>query len=85
MMKVLDKAYVDGKWVDAASGATFAVISECLSCLYLTQDPATGAHLGNVPNMDEADCLQAVEAARLAFPDWSRTSPKVSHYALVLS
>src|SRR3954469_24887283 len=34
-------------------------------------DPSTGAVYSQVPDSDDADVAQAVEAARLAFPYWS--------------
>ncbi len=47
--------YIDGQWVAAASGATFAVIN-----------PATGEDLAAVPAMGEAETMAAVEAASRA-------------------
>jgi len=51
--------YVNGRWVDAASGGTAPVTN-----------PATGAALGTVPDMDGADARRAIEAAHAALPGW---------------
>jgi phenylacetaldehyde dehydrogenase len=50
--------FIDGRWVPAASGATLEVL-----------DPATGAHLAEVPASDAGDVATAVAAARRAFRD----------------
>jgi phenylacetaldehyde dehydrogenase len=57
---------IDGKWVDARSGQTFAV-----------EDPATEEVIAHVPAGDKADIDLAVAAARRAFETgpWSRISP----------
>src|SRR6202789_4457628 len=57
---------IDGKWVDARSGQTFAV-----------EDPATEEIIAHVPAGDKADIDLAVAAARRAFETgpWSRISP----------
>lgn len=54
-------------WVHAASGATMAV-----------HNPATGAHLADVPKSSAEDVDRAVRAARQAFDDsaWSRMRPR---------
>ena len=54
-----ERAFVGGRWTDAGSGRTLAV-----------QDPATGALVGHVPDMDGADTRAAIEAAAAAFPAW---------------
>ncbi len=51
-----DKGYVNGAWSAAASGATFDVAN-----------PATGAWLGSVPDMDRYDARLAVDAAHAAW------------------
>jgi succinate-semialdehyde dehydrogenase/glutarate-semialdehyde dehydrogenase len=56
---VLQQSYVGGTWVDADSGATFAVV-----------DPATGAVVAEVPRMGAAETRRAIEAARRALPEW---------------
>ena len=60
-----DQAYIDGAWVDADSGETFAVI-----------DPATGATIANVPRMGAAETRRAIEAAQRALPDWKHRTAK---------
>jgi phenylacetaldehyde dehydrogenase len=57
------KMLIDGKWVNAASGKTFA-----------TYNPATGEILAQVAEGDRADIDAAVQAARRAFDKgpWTR-------------
>ncbi|MFC4585699.1 aldehyde dehydrogenase family protein [Sphaerisporangium corydalis] len=57
--------FIDGRWVDAASGKTFA-----------TPDPATGETLAHIAEADAEDVDRAVRAARRAFEEgpWSRMS-----------
>ena len=57
---------INGKWVDAASGKTFA-----------TYNPATGEVLAHVAEGDREDIDRAVKAARAAFETgpWSKISP----------
>jgi aldehyde dehydrogenase (NAD+) len=50
------KLFIDGKWVDAASGKTFPTIN-----------PATGEVLAHIAEAGEADADLAVRAARKAF------------------
>ena len=61
-----NQAFIDGKFVDAASGKTFDSIN-----------PATGAVLVQVAECDEEDVNRAVAAGRRAFEDgrWSRMAP----------
>jgi phenylacetaldehyde dehydrogenase len=60
------KLLINGKWVDAASGKTFA-----------TYNPATGEVLAHVAAGDKEDIDRAVKAARAAFETgpWSKISP----------
>ena len=60
------KMLINGKWVDAASGRTFA-----------TYNPATGEVLAHVAEGDHEDIDRAVKAARAAFETgpWSRLTP----------
>lgn len=51
--------YINGKWVQADSSATFEV-----------KNPATGEVVGEVPAMGSAETRRAIEAAHLAFPYW---------------
>jgi aldehyde dehydrogenase (NAD+) len=57
---------IDGEWVAAGSGKTFACV-----------DPFTGESWGRVPAADTADVDRAVQAARRAFDSdgWPRTPP----------
>ncbi|MFT7476686.1 MAG: succinate-semialdehyde dehydrogenase/glutarate-semialdehyde dehydrogenase, partial [Verrucomicrobiales bacterium] len=55
--------FIDGEFVDAISGATFMVTN-----------PATGEHLGDVPDGGVADAERAIAAASAAFPEWSQTT-----------
>ncbi|NVO58478.1 aldehyde dehydrogenase [Rhodobacteraceae bacterium B1Z28] len=61
-----NQAFIDGKFVDAASGKTF----DCIN-------PATGEVLAQVAECDEEDVNRAVAAGRAAFEDgrWSRMAP----------
>ena len=61
-----NQAFINGKFVDAASGKTF----ECIN-------PATGAILATVAECEEEDINRAVTAGRTAFEDgrWSRIPP----------
>ncbi|NBF06294.1 aldehyde dehydrogenase family protein [Pseudomonas sp. Fl5BN2] len=60
------RAFIDGQYCTAASGATF----ECLS-------PVDGRFLANVASTDAADADLAVQVARRAFESgvWSRQAP----------
>jgi succinate-semialdehyde dehydrogenase/glutarate-semialdehyde dehydrogenase len=57
--------YIDGEWVTADSGKTFAVT-----------DPASGAELAQVPECGEAETRRAIEAAKRALPAWAAKSAK---------
>jgi len=59
------QAFVNGEWVNAASGATHPVLN-----------PATGERLGTVPDMGAAETRQAIEAASAALPAWGRLTAK---------
>ena len=60
------KLLIDGKWVDAQGGKTFAVF-----------DPSNGSQIAQVAEGGAADIDLAVKAARRAFEDsaWSRMKP----------
>ena len=60
-----DRAYVDGAWIEADSGATFPVV-----------DPATGATIAEVPRMGAAETRRAIEAAQRALPAWKHRTAK---------
>jgi acyl-CoA reductase-like NAD-dependent aldehyde dehydrogenase len=61
------KLFIDGEYVDAASGETFT-----------TTDPGTDTPIGEVAKADRADAARAIEAARKAFDEgpWSKTTGK---------
>ena len=52
------QAYINGAWVEAAS--QFEVIN-----------PADGARIASVPDMDAGDASTAITAAQAAFPSWA--------------
>ena len=59
------RMYIDGKWVEAASGKTFETIN-----------PSTGVKLADVAEGDSEDIDRAVAAARRAFVGpWSKFKP----------
>src|SRR5580692_11959931 len=60
------KMLINGQWVEAASGKTFA-----------TYNPATGEVLAHVAEGDHEDIDRAVKAARAAFETgpWSKMTP----------
>ena len=60
------RMFVDGKFVQAASGKTFPVYN-----------PATGEVMAHVPEAEAEDVDRAVKAARRAFDEgpWAKTSP----------
>ncbi len=60
-----DRAYVEGRWATADSGATFAVTN-----------PADGALIGRVPDMGTAETRRAIEAAEAALPAWRAKTAK---------
>ena len=59
------QGFIGGEWLDAASGATQAVIN-----------PATGEPIGTVPDMGAAETRRAIEVARRAFPAWAALAAK---------
>ncbi len=46
------RCYIDGRWADAAAGATMYVVN-----------PATGTRIGTAPRMGAAETRLAIEAA----------------------
>ncbi len=66
-LRLRTQAFVDGEYVDAASGATF----DCVN-------PATGETLAAVAACDAEDVDRAVAGARRAFESgaWSRSAPR---------
>ncbi len=61
------QAFIDGRYVDAASGATFDSIN-----------PATGKLLAKIASCDQADVDRAVANARKVFDQgsWSHLAPR---------
>lgn len=57
--------FINGKFVDAASGATDDII-----------DPATGQLIAKVPSGGKEDADLAVAAAKAAFEKWGNTTPR---------
>ena len=57
------QAWLDGKWVDAPSQ-------------FEVTNPANGASITSVPNLNPAEAEQAIAAAHAAFPAWSRKTGK---------
>jgi succinate-semialdehyde dehydrogenase/glutarate-semialdehyde dehydrogenase len=55
------QSYIDGKWVAADSGKTFAVTN-----------PANGAHIADVPDLGATETERAIAAATKAFRPWSK-------------
>ena len=53
--------FIDGKWEESENGKRFETIN-----------PSNQQYLGDVPLADEKDVNRAVNAAKKAFPDWSR-------------
>jgi len=61
---LVERAFIGGEWVGAASGATLDV-----------DNPATGAVLGTIPDCGEDETRAAVDAAQAAWGSWrSRTA-----------
>lgn len=60
-----EQGFIDGAWVSAESGATFAV-----------NNPATGAVLGQVPDMGAAETRRAIESCGRALPNWRDRAAK---------
>ena len=58
-----DACYIDGVWVQADTGRTFAV-----------HNPATAALLAQVPDCASAEAQRAVDAAQRAFVTWRDTT-----------
>jgi succinate-semialdehyde dehydrogenase/glutarate-semialdehyde dehydrogenase len=55
--------WINGKWVEAESGKTYPVFN-----------PATEEEIAQIPLGGQAEVDKAVEAARKAFPIWSKKS-----------
>ncbi|MCZ6822690.1 MAG: aldehyde dehydrogenase family protein, partial [Deltaproteobacteria bacterium] len=61
------RMYIDGKWTDASSGATYAL-----------PNPATEESVGIVPDATREDMQRAIGAARKAFDEgpWPKSTPQ---------
>jgi succinate-semialdehyde dehydrogenase/glutarate-semialdehyde dehydrogenase len=59
------RAYIDGQWIDADSGATLAV-----------KNPATGATIAEVAKCGTAETRRGIEAAARAFGLWRQKTAK---------
>ncbi|MCW8916255.1 MAG: NAD-dependent succinate-semialdehyde dehydrogenase [Magnetovibrio sp.] len=59
------QAYINGAWVDADDGSTFAVTN-----------PASGEVLGSVPKMGRDETAKAIAAAEAALPAWRAKTAK---------
>ena len=59
------QCYVDGAWVDAASGEKVEVTN-----------PARAEVLGTVPNLGRDETRAAIAAAKEAFPAWAARTAK---------
>ena len=66
------KNFIDGESVEAAEGATDAVLN-----------PATGEEIAQAPSSTKADVDRAVKAARGAFETWGNTTPGERALALI--
>lgn len=66
-----DKAFINGRWVAAASGKTFSVTN-----------PATGEEIGRAADCEVQDLQVAIDAAKQAFQSWRDTTAKVRAAAL---
>jgi betaine-aldehyde dehydrogenase len=64
--------FIDGEFVEAAEGATTAVLN-----------PSTGEQIALAPESTQADVDRAVAAARRAFPGWAATPPGERALALL--
>lgn len=62
---IKSRAYIDGHWCDAASGRTFEVTN-----------PASGAVITQVPDMNAEDTRRAIDAAQAAQPAWAALTAK---------
>ena len=60
-----ERAFVGGRWVEAGTRARMAV-----------HNPATGTHLGDVPDCGGKETAEAIEAAKAAFPAWKARTAK---------
>src|SRR5512137_1046519 len=73
-LKFRTQAFIDGRYVDAASGKT-----------YVSVNPATGKPLASIAACEAADVNAAVKAARRSFDQgvWARRSPAERKHVLL--
>jgi succinate-semialdehyde dehydrogenase/glutarate-semialdehyde dehydrogenase len=60
-----NQAYVNGRWVNGASGATTKVLN-----------PATGEVVGTIPQLGAEETREVIAAADVAFASWKRLTAK---------
>lgn len=60
---LISKAYVNGEFVDAASGETFEA-----------HDPSTGKKISTCPEFNKQDTEKAIAAAEEALKSWRKTT-----------
>ncbi len=65
MSLLVNKSYVDGKWIDAFDGATFDVFS-----------PADGSVVASVADLGVEELKGAIEGAEAAFKGWASMTAK---------
>ncbi|MFT4535844.1 MAG: succinate-semialdehyde dehydrogenase/glutarate-semialdehyde dehydrogenase [Saprospiraceae bacterium] len=56
---LINRAFINGKWVNANDGKTFPVIN-----------PYDGSFIGDVPDLGAVEARTAIESASNAFPAW---------------
>jgi len=59
------KNYINGRFADPETNRFLD-----------NENPATGQVYSHIPDSDESDVAKAVEAAKAAFPSWSKTKPE---------
>ena len=64
-MAFIADLFIDGEWRGGSGARRFAVT-----------DPADSSTIADFAVAEQEDCLEAVEAAEAALPDWSATSPR---------
>lgn len=62
---IFHQAFIDGQWMDSATGATYPVTN-----------PATNETIATVPDMGRAETARAIAAANAALPAWSALTAK---------
>ncbi|ORY87810.1 NAD-dependent aldehyde dehydrogenase [Protomyces lactucae-debilis] len=58
-------AFINGNWIDAKGGKTFAVL-----------DPASDTEIGTLPEQTAEDARKAIECAEEAFNSFKKTTPR---------